>query len=70
MSTQHQESLTSLMRTIETCPPNARYTHIPKLRRMIAQREAHGDTPPQGARHMLKSLEEEAIESLFDNMPI
>ena len=70
MNTMSQESISGLIRTLEACSPEERFSKIPKLRYMIAMREASGDMPPRGARQMLRSLEEEAVEAIFDNMPV
>lgn len=64
------DTINGLIQRIEATPPESRFAEIPKLRRAIALREATGEMPPSGARQMLRTLEEEAVESLFDNMPV
>lgn len=70
MTGSHDETFGALLQRIERAPAPARYAHIPTLRRMIAAQSTSGQPAPCQARAMLRRLEEEAAEDMFDNMPV
>lgn len=70
MTVSRDDTFGPLIQRIEDCPAPARYAHIPTLRRMIAAQSTRGSAAPCRVRAVLRRLEEEAAEDMFDNMPV
>ena len=70
MTSEQRTGIEELIRTIKQCHSERRYAYVPRLRHKISVCEKAGQHPPQGARDFLRSLEEEQIEAMFENMPV
>lgn len=64
------EHANQLEKQIESASPKERLALLPAFDRVIATLTAHGKTVPSRQRHLNTTLKEEAIEDLFDNMPV
>ncbi|WP_187429544.1 hypothetical protein ROLI_040730 [Roseobacter fucihabitans] len=64
------ERATELEQQIENASPKERLALLPAFDRVIATLTAHGETVPTRLRRLNTTLKEEAIEDLFDNMPV
>lgn len=68
--TQLADHALELEKQIEAASQKERLALLPAFDRVIATLTAHGETVPGRLRRLNSTLKEEAIEDLFDNMPI
>ncbi|MFK7878460.1 hypothetical protein [Roseobacter sp.] len=64
------ERAAELEKQIENASHKERLALLPAFDRVIATLTAHGEVVPKRLHRLNTALKEEAIEDLFDNMPV
>lgn len=64
------ERATELEEQINNASQKERLALLPRFDRVIATLSARGESVPVRMRRLNTALKEEAIEDLFDNMPV
>lgn len=65
-----EEEITALEQRMQRAGPYRRDHLRAEVQKAISTLIAQGDPVPQRLRKMNRTLEEEAIEDMFDNMPV
>jgi len=65
-----QNEIDRLQRQIEQTDINTRFYYQPPLRNLMNELETRGEKIPAELKHLHAQLLNEAIEDLFENMPV